>query len=70
MLPNLKVYLSETVIQCSTSQNSPSSFTPGCLFTKGSLLILTSSCYVVYIHTKCSGYWLDGLESLLNPPNG
>ena len=46
MLSNIKAYQSETASQHSPSQNSPSYCTLGCLFTKGSLLILTSSCYV------------------------
>ena len=60
MLSKIKVYQSETASR-SLSQNSPSCCTPGCLFTKGSLLILTSRCHVclhamfVYIHAKCSG---------------
>ena len=37
----------------------------GRLFTKGSFLILTSSCLILYIHTKCSGFttgWFGGFS--------
>ena len=37
----------------------------GHLFTKGSFLILTSSCLILYIHTKCSGFttgWFGGFS--------
>ena len=46
VLSNIKVYQSETASQHSFSQNSLSCCAPGCLFTKGSLLILISSCHV------------------------
>ena len=46
MLSKMKVYQSETASQGSLSQNSPSCCTLCCLFTKGSLLILASSCHV------------------------
>ena len=55
-MSNVKAYQSETVSQRSPSQNSPSCCTAGCLFTKGSHLILTSSVMFVYIHAKCSGF--------------
>ena len=42
-MSNMKAYQSETAIRCSPSQNSPSCCTLGFLFTKGSLLIFTSS---------------------------
>ena len=44
ILSNIKAYQSETVSQHSPCQNSPSCCTLACLFAKGSLLILTSSC--------------------------
>ena len=61
MLSNVKAYQSETASPRSPSQNSPLCCTLGCLFTKGSLLILTSSCHVcLYSHKML--YSLDGLE--------
>ena len=70
ILSNIKVYQSETVSQHSPCQNSPSCCTLACLFAKGSLLILTSSCYVcLHLHKMLWFYWLDGLEGPLNPPN-
>ena len=69
MLSNLKVHMSETVIQHFPSQNSPSSCTPHCLQKDHFWFWLVAAMFV-YIHTKCSEYWLDGLESTLNPPNG
>ena len=50
MLSNIKTYHSEAPSQHSPSQNSPLCCTPGCLFTKGSLLILTSS-YHACLHS-------------------
>ena len=71
MLSTITAYESETVSQCSPSQNSPSYCTPGCLFTKGSPLILTSSCHVcLHSHKILCFYRLDGLEGPLNSPNG
>ena len=70
MLSNIKAYQSETTSQCFPSQNSPSCYTPGCLFTKRSLLILTSSYHVcLHSHDMLWFYWLDGLGGPLNPPN-
>ena len=69
MLSNIKAYQSETASQCFPSQNSPSCYTPGCLFTKRSLLILTSSCHVcLHSHDMLWFYWLDGLGGPLKPP--
>ena len=51
MLSNIKAYQSETESQHSPSQNCPLCCAPGCLFTKGSLLILISCCHVcLYSH--------------------
>ena len=50
MLSNVKAYQSETASQQSPSQNHPLCCTPGCLFTKGSILILNSS-YLVCLHS-------------------
>ena len=55
ILSNIKAYQSETASQHCPSQNSPICCTPSYFFTRGSFLILTSSCHV-YIHTKCSGF--------------
>ena len=67
MLSNIKGYQSETVSQWSPSQNSPYCCTPSCLFTKGSLLILTTSCHVCLHWCKMLRlYWLDGLEGPQN----
>ena len=66
MLSNIKAYQSETV-----SQHSPLCCAPGCLFTKGSLLILISCCHVcLYSHKILWLYRLDVLQGPLNPPNG
>ena len=71
MLSNIKGYQSETASQRSPSQNSPSCCALVCLFSKGSLLILTSSCHVfLHSHKMLWLYWLNGLEGPLNPPNG
>ena len=68
MLSIIKAYQSETASQHSPSQNSHSFYGPGCLFTKGSLLILTSSCHVcLHSHKMFCLYWLDGLGGPLNP---
>ena len=56
MLSNVKACQSETVSQRFTSHNSPLYCTLGCLFTKGSLLILASSRF--YIHTKGSDWMI------------
>ena len=43
----------------------------GCLLTKESLSILTSSCHVsLHSHKLLWIYWLDGLYGPLNQPNG
>ena len=71
MLSNIKAYQSETESQHSPSQNCPLCCAPGCLFTKGSLLILISCCHVcLYSHKILWLYRLDGLEGPLNQPNG
>ena len=71
MLSNIKAYPSETASQRSPSQNSPTGCTPGCLFTKRSVLILTSSCHVrLHSHKMLWFYCLDSLVGPLNPPNG
>ena len=70
-MSNTKACQSETVSQCSPSQNSPLCCTWGCLFTKGSLLILPSSSHVcLHSHKMIWLYRLDGLEGPLNPPHG
>ena len=46
MLANIKAYRSETTSRRCPSQNFPSCYTPGCLFTKRSLSILTRSCHI------------------------
>ena len=63
MLSNIKTYQSETAGQRFLSQNPPLYCTLGCLFIKGSLLILTSSCHVcLHPHKTLWLYWLGGLE--------
>ena len=63
MLSNIKTYQWETESQRFLSQNPPLYCTLGCLFIKGSLLILTSSCHVcLHPHKTLWLYWLGGLE--------
>ena len=63
MLSNIKMYQSETASQRFLSQNPHLCCTLGCLFIKGSLLILTSSCHVcLHPHKTLWLYWLGGLE--------
>ena len=52
MLSNIKAYQSETATQRCSSQNSPLCCTTDCLFTKGSLLILTTNCHVFFTFTQ------------------
>ena len=68
MLSDIKACQSETVNQCSPYQNSASCCTLGCLFTKGSLLILTSSCHICLHHTKYSSFtdWMVSNLALQN----
>ena len=68
MLSDIKACQSETVNQCSPYQNSVSCCTLGCLFTKGSLLILTSSCHIFLHHTKYSSFtdWMVSNLALQN----
>ena len=51
-MSNIKAYQSEASSQRCSSKNSPLSCTPDCLFTKGSLLILTTSCHVFFTFTQ------------------
>ena len=70
-ISDIKAYQLETPSQHSPSQNSTLCCTPGCLFTKGSLLIFSSSCHVCLHSQKMLWlYWQDGTEGPLNPPNG
>ena len=61
-MPIIKAYQSETASLHFSSQNFPSCCTPGCLFTKKSLMFLTSRCYVC-LHSH------EMLEGPLNLPN-
>ena len=58
-MSNIKAYQSDGESTLSFFP-SPSCCTPGCFFTRWSLMILTISCRV-YIHTKCSGS-TDGMN--------